>query len=72
MNLKFDLDPTPFRAAVICIAIFLLTFTTALAAITVNGEMPTDPQLITMLCGSIGAAVAYILGFLEYEKKESE
>ena len=68
-SLKFDLDPTPTRAIVICISIFILTLTTGIAAITVNGEMPTDPQIVTILCGAFGAAVTYILGFVGYKEK---
>lgn len=69
MSLKFDLDPTPLRAAVICVCLFILTFATAYSAITVGGEIPTDPQLITITLGALVAAVTYILGFVGYEGK---
>lgn len=71
MKLKFDLDPSPKKAAVIALCIFIITFTTALQAITIGGNMPTHPQLITMLCGSVAAAVTYALGFLGYEHKKN-
>lgn len=71
MALKFDLDPSPLRAVVICTCIFILTFVTAISAITVGGDMPSNEQFITILCGALAAMVTYILGFVGYEGKET-
>jgi len=69
-KLKFDLDPTPKRAAIICVCLFILTFVTGVNAVIMGGTMPTEMQFWGILCGSAAVAVAYVLEFLKFETKK--
>ena len=70
MNVKFDLDPTPRKAAAIALCIFFLTFATGVQSIAMQGVTPSMPEFISAFCAATTATAIYLLGFLGYEKSE--
>jgi hypothetical protein len=71
METRFDLDPTPLKAAAIAVLLFVDTFMAALGSSVLLGSMPTEPQLIAYAVAASSATTTYLLGFLGYGKEEA-
>lgn len=73
MGLKFDLDPTPPKAAMIAILLFCEALLLPLQLYLLQtGELPSTVVIVTMLVTAFIQLVTYLLGFLGVEKEETK
>lgn len=62
--LRFDLDPTPLKAGIIGILLFLESFIGSLIVICQKGVMPTLLEALTAFFIALLVAVTYLLAFV--------
>lgn len=67
--MKFDLDPTPKKAAIIAILLFCEALIGGLLVVyqdpNMVGDIPTIAQMVTILGTAAATLVSYLLGFMK-------
>ena len=67
--MKFDLDPTPQRVALIGVCLFIEALLTGILVIAIEGELPSVVQWVVILCMAGMAIVTHFLAFLRSEEE---
>jgi heme A synthase len=62
--MRFDLDPTPLKACIIGILLFLESMCGGLLVILQRGEIPTVLEALTVLMVATLALITYLMAFL--------
>ena len=71
MTLKFNLDPTPQKAAIIAVLLFLEALLIPLQIhLQTTSELPTVVQFITWITIGLIQLVTYLLVFFGHETEE--
>lgn len=69
--MRFELDPTAFRVAIIAILVFIYSFTATSGIMSVLAErMPKPNEWLYFLFFALGADAVYLLTFLGVGKPE--